>query len=109
LDAYSNLYWVPFTAFNEQLAILQRIATTGQVLYRGAKTSERNQLIDSGMPPFGGLRQSQAVYGQHAQLATAENLTTRSILTAWIIRIFQIQFYIKSHFLTGDFRMLKTR
>jgi hypothetical protein len=32
LDVYSNLYWVPFAAFHEQLAILQRTATTAQVL-----------------------------------------------------------------------------
>jgi hypothetical protein len=29
-DAFSNLYRDPFTAFNEQLAILQRTATTAQ-------------------------------------------------------------------------------
>jgi hypothetical protein len=31
-NACSNFYWVAFTAFNEQLAILQRTATTAQVL-----------------------------------------------------------------------------
>jgi hypothetical protein len=42
------------SAFNEQLVILQRTATTSQVIERGAKTVERTQHIDSGMPPFDG-------------------------------------------------------
>jgi hypothetical protein len=37
-----------FFAFNEQLAILQRTATTALILQLGAKTSGRNHLIDSG-------------------------------------------------------------
>jgi hypothetical protein len=64
----------PFTAFNEQLAILQRIAAKAQVLWCGAKTARCNKLIDSGMPPFDGpLSQPPGVHGQHAELATAEN------------------------------------
>jgi hypothetical protein len=43
-DAFSNLYGYTFTAFNEQLAILQRTATTVQVRLRGAKTVGCNQL-----------------------------------------------------------------
>jgi hypothetical protein len=41
------------TASTWPYAILQRIATTDEVLWRGAQTAGRNHLINSGMPSFG--------------------------------------------------------
>jgi hypothetical protein len=52
---YTNFYLVPFAAFNEQLAILQRTAINALILWRGARTTEGYRLIDSGMPPVGVL------------------------------------------------------
>jgi hypothetical protein len=84
-----QLIWSPFYCFSEHLAILQRTATTVQLLQHGAQTVGRTQLIDSGMRWSAGPAPS--VLRQHAQLATAENLTTLSILTASFSRILQIR------------------
>jgi hypothetical protein len=84
----------PFTAFNEQLAILQRTAITAQVTERGAKTDGCNQLIDSGMPTVDDpLSRPQVCMGigQHAYLTTAENLITLYILTTCFSRILQLR------------------
>jgi hypothetical protein len=81
--------WFRLTTFNEQLAILQRTATTVLMLYCSVVPKpERNHLIDSGMPFFWW---SAGMHWQHTQLATSENLTTLSILTAPFSRNLQIR------------------
>jgi hypothetical protein len=66
-------YIKSFLMLKEQIAIIQRTATTAQAntLLRGANTVERNKLIDSGMPTIDGpLSRPQACFRQHGQLPT---------------------------------------